>query len=210
MVAARDGCDPLHRCPDAVKRPLLVIPIIHTDSDHGTLAEGIRARRVAQLGLAAARKSEGEIGRLWSEVEAYCRSLPPRLEGYRLYQDGLPVCGREVDIVKDLAGQGNRNHALLLELHDRGARITGTESPGLLLEELEMLRAGLRCDPERPAEPPPAASILERRDRFIGARIGETLLPGEKGILLVGALHDIVPYLPADILVTFPLAGFGR
>jgi signal transduction histidine kinase len=58
----------------------------------------------------------------------------------RLYQDGLPVCGREEEIVRDLAGSGSQNHQILLELIARGARLTGSESPSLLLEEYELAR----------------------------------------------------------------------
>lgn len=193
-----------------MKRSLLVIPILHTDADHGSMAEEIRARRVARLGLAAARKSEREIERLWSGVEAFLRALPSSLSGWRVYQDGLPVCGRELEIVRDLAGQGNRNHALLLELHERGAVVMGTESPKLLLEELEALRAELGSEGAAPVRSPGGASpvsLLQRRDEFIAARIDETLLPGETGILLLGALHDVAPHLPADVEATWPLAG---
>ena len=38
----------------------------------------------------------------------------------RLYQDGLPRCGQEEAIVRNLAREGSVNHMLLLDLMARG------------------------------------------------------------------------------------------
>jgi DNA-binding response OmpR family regulator len=42
----------------------------------------------------------------------------------------LPVCGRDLEIVAELAKAGSRNHPLLLRLKGRGALLMGTESAG--------------------------------------------------------------------------------
>ena len=188
-------------------RRLLVIPVLHTAEDLGELGSAVRARKQARLGFQAVRRMERAVAASWGSIEAFVRSLPASLEGYRVYQDGLPVCGRELDIVKEVAARGSRNHALLLELDARGARIMGTEAPELLIEELEAARATL-LPRRRPAEGETGSrTLLERRDRAIGERIGKTLLPGETGILFVGALHRVGEYLPGDVVIERPLAG---
>jgi hypothetical protein len=52
---------------------------------------------------------------------------------------------------------------------------------------------------------PEAGSLLDRRDRFIAARINATLEPEEAGIVFIGALHAIAPHLNSDIQVIYPL-----
>jgi hypothetical protein len=43
--------------------------------------------------------------------------------------------------------------------------------------------------------------LLRRRDAHIAKRIFETLAEGETGILFIGAYHDVLSKLPADIEV---------
>ena len=87
---------------------------------------------------------------------------------------------------------------------DRGAQITGTESPELLLEEYDLARRSLIA--ETSAEPAWRADlrgrILDLRDRYIAARIDHTLQPGETGLIFLGMLHSLDRRLPAGIRVT--------
>ena len=48
-------------------------------------------------------------------------------------------------------------------------------------------------------------SLLKRRDQFIGGRISQTLLSGETGLLFVGMLHSVEPWLDQDIQVLHPV-----
>jgi hypothetical protein len=52
-------------------------------------------------------------------------------------------------------------------------------------------------------------SLLKRRDQFIGRRISQTLLPGETGLLFVGMLHAVEPWLDPDIQALRPVARKG-
>ena len=193
-------------------RRVLIVPIVHGEEDLGSLAAAVRERKIRRLGSEGWRRSNEAIDEAWKSVEAFAASLPARIDGWRLYQDGLPVCGREREIVEDLAGRGSRNHRLLLALADRGGVLTGTESPALLLEELERARRGMAASPGAPAEPGPGSpDPLTRRDAFMAKRISETLPEGATGILFVGALHDVARFLPADVAVERPFsAGRGK
>jgi hypothetical protein len=44
-------------------------------------------------------------------------------------------------------------------------------------------------------------SLLNRRDTFIAKRIDETLNPGEKGIIFIGASHKVKEKLPESIKI---------
>lgn len=129
----------------------------------------------------------------------------------RLYQDGLPQCGRETEIVTELAAAGSPNHGLLLALMKRGATLMGTEDPDLLLEEYRLVQRVLAAKkPEEVArieahEATRSRALLARRDAHIAKRINQSLQPGETGILFLGMLHSLQPLLAKDIAVTYPI-----
>jgi hypothetical protein len=113
-----------------------------------------------------------------------------------------------LDIVRDLAVSGSRNHVILLDLVARGATIVGTESPALLLEEYELVQQLLVRLAADDAHGPTAQDqelsglVLEQRDRFIAGRVDETLKAGEVGLIFLGLLHALERFLPPDIVMT--------
>lgn len=189
-------------------RELLYLPIVHTQVDMGSLGTSIAGAKASAIGQSGAARAAARVQRLWDEIESFLNKLPDNLQSVRVYQDGLAVCGRETEIVTELAEAGSRNYALLLKLQARGAVLMGTESPELLVEEYRLALAafapgavaGRGKDRLRD-------SLLDRRDRFIAERIDQTLLAGETAILLIGMLHKIGRFLPPGIAVHYPLAG---
>lgn len=178
-------------------RRLLIIPIVHTEADLGSLAPGLREAMGPRLWAERQRR----IASFWAGLEAWARTLPADLSLFRVYQDGLPICGRERAIVEDLALKGSANHRLLVALMARGAALEGTESPPLLLQEYEHARRAIArgeaaSSPESRRE---AARLLDERDRFIARRIDTTLRRGEVGLLFIGAAHNVVNHLPPTI-----------
>ena len=73
------------------------------------------------------------VDRLWTQIEQTLEGMAIFYERVRVYQDGLPVCGHELEIVSELAKAGSRNHQLLLELKEKGATTMGSESSELLV-----------------------------------------------------------------------------
>jgi hypothetical protein len=193
--------------PREFRRRLIWIPIVHTEADLGNMAETVRNLYVRKMGRAKWAKHVADIDRLWRGVRAKIKGMHLDYSKVRLYQDGLPDCGREEQIVRGLARAGSQNHQLLADLMEKGATIMGTESPELLLEEYNLAREALVASDRR--ESPEAAArrgalskaILEKRDRYIGARIAETLQPGETGVIFLGMLHSLASRLPPDIEV---------
>ncbi len=190
----------------APSRLLHYLPIVHTEQDLGGLGTAVKAHTEARLGAMAWERKQRLTAQYWARLTRWAMQLPAQLGGYRLYQDGLPVCGKEAAIVAELAEKGSRNHALLALLCQRGAALMGTESPELLLQEYRLAQS-LFAHAAPSAAPEPSA-LLQRRDAFIARRIAETLQPGETGILFIGALHAVAALLPADIRLDYPLQGW--
>lgn len=187
----------------AASRRLCYLPIVHTEQDLGGLGTAVKARTAAQLGPVAWERKQRLAAAYWTQLADWATQLPTQLADHRLYQDGLPICGKEAAIVAELAQKGSRNHALLALLMERGALLMGTESPELLLEEYRLAHSSLLEG--APAASTQLAVLLQRRDEFIARRIADTLQPGETGVLFIGALHQVAALLPADIRVRYPL-----
>lgn len=187
-------------------RQLIHVPILHCPADMGTLQEGLELVYVEQFGRRGWKEHLALIDRFWQAVRAELEALDLDYRHVDLYQDGLPVCGKELEIVKDTAAKGSENYQLLMDMVARGATLMGTEDPKLLLEEYQSLKAGLagRLNQDRPADSAAGAAragqILAKRDAYIGRRIAETLLPGRTGILFLGMMHKVDSHLPGDIL----------
>lgn len=196
------------------RRTLIHLPIIHTTQDMGNLGNSIHQTAVSVFGNRSTIQKDQLVDQMWTAIEQAVDSLDPSSDNVRLYQDGLPVCGREMEIVADLAEAGSRNHRLLMRLIHSGAVLMGTESPELLLEEYHLIKQavsewhnakGANGSLERYEM---AEGLLKRRDQFISQRIDDTLEPGEIGILFLGMLHALDDYMNKNIQVVRPLAGF--
>jgi hypothetical protein len=191
-------------------RTLIYLPIVHTQADMGALKESVARATMEKTGRAGLARKAAAIDQIWTEIEAAIDALTLSFDRVRLYQDGLPVCGREGEIVTELAQAGSRNHQLLLRLMAHGAVLMGTESGDLLVQEYQLARQSLTARPPRAAGV--AASrrvlsdtLLQRRDQFMAQRINDTLKSGETGILFLGMLHSLERYLNRDVKVVYPL-----
>jgi hypothetical protein len=185
-------------------RTLIVIPIIHTEQDMGSLREQIKQEYVSRYGHEKWEEHLESIDEVWSGIRRMIAELQLPYESVRLYQDGLPRCDKEREIVLDVAARGSTNHQLLVELMDQGAHLMGTEDPQLLLQEYQFLQGALGATPSAEQEAQQTEQsrrLLAARDRFIAGRIGATLSSGEIGLLFLGMAHSVEPLLDHDILV---------
>ena len=189
-------------------RRLFYFPILHTQIDLGSLGDGVRRAAVRRLGRQAWQRKVHLVDDLWAKIEREINALTLPYENVRLYQDGLADCGREKEIVAELAKAGSRNYQLLLRLIECGATIMGTESSELLVKEHRLMKqlvsgAGL---PQRRKDYQEKLhrSLLEQRDAFIAQRINSTLRVGETGVLFLGMLHSLDGRLSPDVRVIYP------
>ena len=194
--------------PGGSGRKLVYIPIIHTLADMGTLGTAVRGMKLSALGRQGLAHDAAVVEKMWAQIESVVAKLAVLPGTVRVYQDGLPVSSHETEIVAELAGAGNRNHGLLLKLQARGATLMGTESPELLVEEYQLAAAAFAPGAAvrtRAKQKQLRDALLEKRDRYIAARINATLGAGESGILFMGMLHEVAGYLDSDIDVICPL-----
>lgn len=167
----------------------------------GSLAGSLKEEYIQKYGVQKWHQHLKKINKLWDHIE---KRLNQRRLCYRktkIYQDGLPVCGRERDIVREIAGNGSKNHQLLLKLIEKGATLVGTEDPALLIKEYKMIKEAAMKKKEHAGGQ--KHSFMAERDMFIAQRIEETLKDGETGILFMGMLHKINDKLPRDIVVEY-------
>jgi hypothetical protein len=192
---------------DTPGRTLFYVPIIHTQTDMGALRQSVQQLQIQRLGKEGWKRNVDLVEKVWTTIERTIDTLALAYNKVRVYQDGLPVCGREMEIVSDLAKSGSRNHRLLLTLKERGATILGTESAELLVEEYQLIHQALRAvelgraTRTETRQKRQKGSLLRRRDQYIGARISETLMAGETGIVFLGLLHSLEKWLAEDIEV---------
>ena len=190
-------------------RSLIWIPIVHSPEDLGNLRDAIHDTYVQRRGQTEWDAYLKNVDKLWKAIRLMIDGLGLDWPHVRLYQDGLPVCDHEQAIVRELAQKGSDNHQLLVSLIDRARKLTGTESPELLIAEYEFNR---RILGEPGSSQPPttrlpqiqrqARQLLENRDRFIAGRIAETLEPHEQGLIFLGMLHSLDGRLARDIKLT--------
>ena len=168
-------------------RTLIYIPIVHTESDMGTLSESVKKVTLQKLGERTWRRKHQLIEKFWSGIEDTLDTLSLSYGQTRVYQDGLPVCDKEMEIITEIAKKGSPNHQLLMRLMEKGATIMGTESAELLIEEYRLIKKVLESGDVKKANEIEASQkaasdlLLGKRDAFIASRIATTLQAGETG-----------------------------
>lgn len=185
-------------------RELLYVPIIHSESDLGSLGAAIDRRSASLYGEKRWAEHKETVARFWKSVADYLLSLD--VGGLKIYQDGLAANGElGRRIVEEAARRGSTNHQVVLQLLSKGAEVRKTEDASLLMEELRLAReeSGAASIPNLGDLSFSKARLTEERDKFIARTIDETLKQGETAVLFIGAYHNVHLYLPADITVEY-------
>lgn len=191
------------------QRKLVYVPILHTYSDMGTLAGSMKETYVRKFGEKKWQEHVTVIDEMWQSIKTRIRDAGLPYERVKIYQDGLPVCGKEKEIIRDLAKKGSPNHRLVEWMMHRGATIMGTEDPHLLLAEYNYLKKILHSKNHGARERLSRAyervsgALLRKRDQAIRDRIDVTLKRGETGVLFIGLLHRVDELLPPDVQVAY-------
>jgi len=178
------------------QRKLLIVPILHTKQDMGSLGSHLS-------------KEDGYVSmvsKFWGEVEDRVKRYVKGFQGVKVYQDGLP--NAEEKLVDRIINEvESPNYELLRFLKEKGAKVFGTEDQELLKKEYQFVAQILKEQDEikknklKQAYENQASELLTKRDIYIANRIDKTLSSGELGILFIGAAHAIEEKLPADIQV---------
>lgn len=178
-------------------RLLIYVPVVHSETELGSLTREVRNMFLEAFGVDDWSRLRVAVEAMWDGIRNKLLALPLRWQQTRLYQDGLPVCGREHQIVRDVAEQGSRNHKILLELMNRGATLMGTEDPELLVSEYRRIKKLVQASQNQASASEMAKlkhegdHILRGRDKFIARRVDSTLGDDETGVLFLGLLHTV-------------------
>ncbi|MDD5496937.1 MAG: hypothetical protein PHP36_00690 [Atribacterota bacterium] len=184
-------------------RRLIYIPIIHTELEMGSVATHLREEYVLKFGEEKWEEHLKLVNELWQWIKDKIEGLQLTYEQVRIYQDGLPLCGKELEIVQKLAERGSTNYKIILELINKGAKLEGTESKDLLLEEYNYIKDIATSSVKKKEQKKGSKQLLIRRDNYIAQRINKTLREGETGILFIGSEHQVDKYLPPDIKISY-------
>ena len=187
-------------------RKLLYVPVIHVESDLGSMALAIDKRSTEICGTLRWEKHKKIVTTFWDKIEEYFKKLDA--SNLKIYQDGLladGVLGQK--IIEEGAKKGSRNYHIILELIKRGGKIRKTEDIALLKEEYARI---LKLAQSKSLWERTTAYIgyrfhrdklMDKRDRFIARTINDTLKEEETGVLFIGAYHDVLPHLAKDVAV---------
>jgi len=186
-----------------VSRHLIIIPIVHTRADFGSLGSRVPVNQ----------KYETEATQYWQAVSKYIQKIPVDFSELRIYQDGLPDISAEM-VATIVDETQTPNYDLLRWLRNKGAHIMGTESPPLLLQEYRALQTIFKAEGEEQKQAAleyekVSAHLLEGRDKYIAQRIKATLPEDGRGILFIGLAHEVKRLLEQEIEVGEPEALIG-
>jgi len=190
------------------KRTLIYIPVIHSGSDMGSIADDITRKGIAGLGPETWQLHIKTVEKYWDVIANYCERLKFDENGLKIYQDGMVADGDiAMKIVEDNVKMGSRNYAIISRLISRGAEIVKTEDFNLVKKELELYKSISANDSflmkllKILLIKAKRKFLLKKRDTFIASSVADTLKTGETGLIFIGAYHQILNKLPEDIKV---------
>jgi hypothetical protein len=187
-------------------RTLFYVPVIHTSSDLGSLAKDVAERGMVELGQEVWNEHLKTVEGFWNAILLYFMYIDEL--GLKIYQDGMVAEGEiGQKIVEEGTRLGSKNYELVARLLKQGAILMKTEDFNLVKEERDRL---LTLTKAKSVTQKLIAFIkyklvknglLNKRDRFIAQRINETLNDGERGVLFIGAFHNVKKFLSGDIQI---------
>jgi hypothetical protein len=185
-------------------RRLYFVPIIHTPADMGSLGVLLSETSAATLGKELWDEHQKTVSRFWEAISCYFSSL--MISHCIIYQDGLVAAGEDgLKIVREGVRQGSRNYTIVADLLQRGAALVKTEDIALVQKEYSYLKQLISAKSARQKEAAAVryklaqGKLLEDRDNYIAGVIENTLQEGEMGVLFIGAYHEVLSKLPAEI-----------
>ncbi|MBI2869637.1 MAG: hypothetical protein HYX96_07425 [Chloroflexi bacterium] len=185
---------------------LLYVPVIHAAPDMGSLARGLEGKAVTLLGGETWARHRATVAGLWQSIARFFDSV--NASGLVVFQDGL-VAGGDAGqrVVREGAAAGSPNFLVIQGLVARGAVIAATEAAAPVRQEMDYLRN--ISDSRTPGEREAAAlryrralvRLTRERDAYIAGRVAGELSHGGRGVLFIGAYHDVISRLPPGISV---------
>jgi len=188
-------------------RELYLVPILHMSADMGSLASALDETAKAEFGQEVWQKHKEAVSSFWDSIGQFFDAM--NVKGFKIYQDGMVANGADgLRIIKEGISQGSKNYEIVGKLLQWGAVLVKTEDPVLVKQEYAYIAKIAHSKSPKEKEvwslryKVAQGRLLRQRDDFIAKRIKMTLEEGETGILFIGAEHDVVARLAADINMT--------
>jgi len=188
-------------------RELYLVPILHMSADMGSLASSLDETAKAEFGQEVWQKHKEAVSSFWDSIGQFFDAM--NVKGFKIYQDGMVANGADgLRIIKEGISQGSKNYEIVGKLLQWGAVLVKTEDPVLVKQEYAYIAKIAHSKSPKEKEvwslryKVAQGRLLRQRDDFIAKRIKMTLEEGETGILFIGAEHDVVARLAADINMT--------
>ncbi|MEI6747694.1 MAG: hypothetical protein ACOYMF_14865 [Bacteroidales bacterium] len=187
---------------------LLYIPIVHNQTDLGSLGSALSSEGGKKYGASVWQDHLEQVDKSWNNMESEIFRRVDNIapDKIKIYQDGLPVVDEiGIQIVKDTAKKGSVNYCIIDNLLTQGAKLEIAENKEYLLKEYQLLSDVAKADtPENTLKAyllyqDQAQGLLNDRDNHIANQINVTLKDGEIGIAFFGAAHSITNKLNKDI-----------
>ncbi|MFH2057347.1 MAG: hypothetical protein ABIJ59_00410 [Pseudomonadota bacterium] len=187
-------------------RKLFLVPMIHMGADLGKAKDEIAKVKNKLVSLERLEQHEKTISLFWDSIQAYLQGQD--VKNMKIFQDGLAV-GGEIGkkIVKELALKGSRNFMIVSDLVDKGAMAMKTEDIALIQQEQALFMNLLQSKHffstlmNYLKYKFYKTRLLKKRDMYIACQINDNLKKGEKAVLFIGAVHNVVCFLDTDIQV---------
>jgi hypothetical protein len=188
---------------------LIYVPILHAQEDAGHRTPLLTRNDRNEVVRRKIDQGPSAVDAMWEGIAAKVAGLHLPWDRVRIYQDGLPVCGNELEVVTRLAANGCRSSRYILQLLEQGAAIAGTEDMELLIREYDLLnqllmkRSGVGQQEANAVYQASSRRLLVVRDQFIFNRIVGTLQPGELPLVFMGVMHRLDKMLEQEYSVSY-------
>ncbi|MEI6153879.1 MAG: hypothetical protein WCQ90_07315 [Deltaproteobacteria bacterium] len=192
-------------------RSLIYVPVLHTQKEAGEILLSLKADEAGKSADTSSADQEKSVKEMWAGIHEKILNTHISYPTIRIYQDAMPVCGREKEIAEKLARKASRNHQLILDLLKKGANLEGTENPDLLIEEYDNLsqligKASVSIQSYRDSlnkYREKGAKLMKQRDAFIAERIISTLKEGETPLVFMGVRHELEKLLQRSFVINY-------
>ncbi|MCX6340079.1 MAG: hypothetical protein NTX71_09220 [Candidatus Aureabacteria bacterium] len=186
---------------------LLYVPVLHTHRESEDIVFSLKASGGGKHADKPGNEYDKSVKDMWDGIYKKIHETQVVFSSMRIYQDSLPVCGMEREVVSKLAEKGSRNHQLILDLLNNGARIEGTEDQQLLIKEYDCLTRFIASAHDHAAAleryRAESAELMKQRDEFIAGRIKSTLQDGEAPLVFMGVRHGLEELLKDDFIIIY-------
>ena len=189
-------------------RRLIYVPILHAQESSAKKGSPLPTAKIGE----PKNRSESEVSAvdaMWEGIAAKIEALNLPWKKVRIFQDGTPVCGNELELAMRLARSGSSSHSFILDLVEQGAKLEGTENLDLLIREYDLLSQLLtktNVADQKAANleyQTKSRHLLALRDEFIFNRITGTLEKGEVALVFMGVMHRLDKLLEKNFLVSY-------